>query len=382
MVRFLSPVERKAHQMIARRWVGLGMIIFLTAIAVGMYVQKKNRAGGYNLVSGNLPPFKYNFEFRRMPEKDKVELYIGSRLFTSYCYNEHLKRPILFPVYTASGKVITRGWPLEPRPFDAVDHPHHYGISFTHGDVNGLDFWSNTDSVPDDMKMHYGTIVQQSFDEISSGNDQGILKVTCAWNRPDGRTLMDEHTALVFRAGENLRIIDRTTTLTARDLDVRFQDTKEGMYGMRVSRELEQPSDEPQIYLDANLQRIKQPEVNKTNVHGMYLNSEGLTGDAVWGKRARWVMLSSDISGEPVSVIMFDNPKNPNYPSHWHARGYGLFCVNPFGSNAFTNGEESLNFFLSAGSSVTFRYRIAVLNGHKPDNAEIEKLYQEFVNAG
>lgn len=40
----------------------------------------------------------------------------------------------------ASGKVITRGYPMNPRPFERMDHPHHVGLWFNFGDVNGLDF--------------------------------------------------------------------------------------------------------------------------------------------------------------------------------------------------------------------------------------------------
>ncbi len=378
MVQLLTRGERKTRRKNAFRFVSISFLIFLAVIWAGMFWQSFSRQNEKAAISDKKGPGKFRFEFRQVKDSDKVDLYINGKFFTAYCYNEHLKKPILFPVLTASGKTVTRGYPLAPRPFEPVDHPHHYGISFTYGDVNGLDFWSNTDSVQGDMKMHYGTIVQESFDEISSGNDKGVLKVTCAWNRPDGRTLLDEHTTFVFRADSDMRIIDRTTTLTAEDLGVQFQDTKEGMYAMRVAREMEQPSDEPQVYLDQDLRRIKKPEVYKTNVHGLYLNSNGLTGDAVWGKRAKWVMLSSEINKEPVSIIMFDHPGNPNYPAFWHARGYGLFAVNPFGSNAFTNGEESLNFFLASGNSVTFRYRIAVINGYKPDNADIEKLFDEF----
>ncbi len=379
MIRFLTPYERKIRRRNARRWIEMGFILFLAVIWAGMFFQSK-----YSYKDLSAMPFKpadnsHRFEFK--PEKNlkKVELYVDGKLFTAYCYDEHLKKPVLFPVITASGKTVTRGYPLAPRPFEPVDHPHHYGISFTHGDVNGLDFWSNTDSVPEDRKMHYGTIEQQSFEQIKSGNDKGVLEVTCTWNRPDGRVLLDEHTTFIFTADSDARIIDRATTLTARETGVRFQDTKEGMYAMRVAREMEQPSDDSRFYLDENLRRVKEPADYKAGCHGLYENSEGLTGDAVWGKRARWVMLSSEIKGEPVSIIMFDHPGNPNYPAHWHARGYGLFAVNPFGSNTFTDGKESLNYFLAPGDSVSFHYRIAIINGYKPDKIQVEKMFRNFV---
>ena len=43
--------------------------------------------------------------------------------------------------------MVTRGFPLEPRPGERVDHPHHVGLWFNHGDVNGVDFWNNSESL-------------------------------------------------------------------------------------------------------------------------------------------------------------------------------------------------------------------------------------------
>jgi hypothetical protein len=189
---------------------------------------------------------------------------------------------------------------------------------------------------------------------------------------------MDENTTFTFSANENIRFIDRTTTLTARDIGVLFQDSKEGMYCIRVAREMEQPSEEGRDYLDENLNLIPASRRPEVTLKGMYANSEGQTGDEVWGKRARWVVLSSEMSGDPVSIMMFDHPENPNYPSHWMARGYGLFGINPFGSAVYSEGKESLNFFLKPGESVTFRYRIVVTDGEKPANDKIESLFNDF----
>src|SRR5882757_1995727 len=69
----------------------------------------------------------------------KVDVMIGGKLFTSYIYPDDLDKPVLYPVYTSKGTVITRGFPRDPRPGERVDHPHHVGIWFNYGDVNGLD---------------------------------------------------------------------------------------------------------------------------------------------------------------------------------------------------------------------------------------------------
>src|SRR5690606_42152228 len=64
---------------------------------------------------------------------------VGGKHFTSYVYTENLKKPVLYPIKTADGALVTRGFPLKNRPFERTDHPHHIGLWLNYGDVNGLD---------------------------------------------------------------------------------------------------------------------------------------------------------------------------------------------------------------------------------------------------
>ena len=93
------------------------------------------------------------------------------------------------------------------------------------------------------------------------------------------------------------------------------------------------------------------------------ISSEGITGDAVWGTRAKWMNLSGIIGNEKISVVICDHPKNPGYPTYWHARGYGLFAANPLGWNDFTKGKEQFNFSIPAKKSAKFRYRVIISSG-------------------
>ena len=174
-----------------------------------------------------------------------------------------------------------------------------------------------------------------------------------------------------------MRVIDRTTTLTAVNEDVSFKDNKEGMIAIRVTRALEHPSDRPVVLSDAHGKSTEVPVMNNEGVTGQYLSSTGVKGMDVWGKRAEWVALSGVVEGEKVSVIIFDFPENPGYPTYWHARGYGLFAANPLGQKVFSEGKEELNFKLEKGNSVTFRYQILVLSG-ETSREKIEELYQIF----
>jgi len=307
----------------------------------------------------------------------RVDVIVDGKPFTSYIWPTTLKKPTLFPLRSANGTVVTRGYPLEPRKGERVDHPHHVGLWLNHGNVNGLDFWNNSDAIKADQAPKYGTIVHSRIVEAKSGKDRGTLVIEADWLKPDGKALLKEHTEFVFQGDTGSRTIDRTTTLTALGERVVFQDDKEGTFGMRVARSLELPYDKAEVLTDESGHPTAKPVLDNTGVSGQYTSSEGLKGDAVWGTRGRWMMLTGTVDAEPVTLAILDNPSNPGFPTYWHARGYGLFAANPLGEKVLTNGKKELNLTLEPGKSATFRFRVLILHGTaKPD--DIEKAYQSF----
>lgn len=314
--------------------------------------------------------------------EQKVDVMVDGKLFTSYLYTDKLsvlKKTVLYPLVSANGVAVTRGYPLDPRPKERTDHPHHIGAWLNYGDVNGLDFWNNSDAISDERASEMGTIRNRKITNIESGNGQGQLDVICDWMNSEGTPILEENTEFVFIASDGKRIIDRTTTLTALKEPVIFNDNKEGMVGMRMARQLEIPSDKPVTLSDAHGKKTDVPVLDNAGVSGNYLSSEGIKGMDVWGKRAKWVSLYGVIEGKDVSVVIMDNPGNVGYPTYWHARGYGLFAANPLGQKIFSDGKEELNFSLKAGESVTFKYRILLLDG-KGSKKQLKIEYNDFVN--
>ena len=310
----------------------------------------------------------------------RVDIVIDGRPFTSYVWPEVLTRPVLFPLRTERGTAVTRGFPLEPRPGERTDHPHHVGFWLSYGDVNGVDFWNNSTALPPEQqaKMGRGRHVRVVLAE--SGPQEGRLEVAVEWVMPDGSVVLDEDTMFVFRGGAGQRIVDRTTRLTARGTQVRFADNKEGFLGLRVARALEHPSTEPGTFTDAAGRATAVAVLDNTGVTGRYRSSEGKEGDDVWGTRGRFVALSGRLPDEDVTVALFDHPENPGAPTYWHARGYGLFAANPLGQAVFSNGREKLNLTLAPGASALFRWRLAILSrGYGA--AEIEALAKEMAAA-
>jgi len=309
----------------------------------------------------------------------RVDIAVDGKPLTSYVWPATLKKPVLYPIRTASGTMITRGFPLEPRPGERVDHPHHAGLWFNYEDVNGLDFWNNSDAIKPEDAHKMGTIVHRSIVSAKSGQ-QGELEVAADWIAPDKTVLLKEQTLFVFRGGPGYRSIDRITRLSALDSKVDFPDAKDGMLGLRVIRALEIPSDKPETFTDASGRPTTVAQLDNTGVNGTYLTSEGKKGDDAWGTRGRWCNLSGVVGSEPVTISILDHPGNPGFPTYWHARGYGLFAANPLGQKVFSKGKEELNFSLAPHASVTFRYRILISSSIMTPQAS-EAAYQEFASA-
>ncbi|PWJ58337.1 methane monooxygenase PmoA-like [Dyadobacter jejuensis] len=334
--------------------------------------------GSLSLLCAAGTSFAQKVTFNKKDSEKKVEVMIDGKVFTNYFYpgEDKLKKAVLYPVYSPQGTLVTRGWPLDPRPGERVDHPHHVGVWLNYEDVNGNDYWNNSDAV-DHAKRAYGTIIHTGITSMKSKKGKGELVVTADWVDKNGKLTLKEVTTYTFSGKGNKRVMDRATTLTAVNGDVAMPDIKDGMFAIRVARELELPSKKPEIFTDASGIATKVPSLNNEGITGNYRNSNGVEGEDVWGKRAVWCNLTGEIKSEPISVAIIDHPKNVGYPAYFHARGYGLFAINPLGQKAFSDGKEVLNFVLKNGSSTTFRYRMVVASEHLSDaalNAEATKF--------
>ena len=312
------------------------------------------------------------------PAEQRVDVLVDGKPFTAYIWPDRIKKPVLFPLRTAGDTVVTRGYPLEPRPGERVDHPHHVGLWFNHGDVNGVDFWNNSEDLKPEAAAKMGTIHHRRVVSSKSGADKGELEVAADWVMPDGSTVITEHARFVFGAGTGVRTIDRVTTLTAGATRVVFKDNKEGVIAVRVARALEEPATKPEVFTDAAGRPTTVAALDNAGVNGLYTSSEGITGGKVWSTRGRWVALSGRVGAEDVVLLMLDHPKNPGYPTHWHARGYGLFSANPLGAAVFSEGKERLDYTLEAGASGVFRHRLVIQTG--PFSADkAEAAWKAFV---
>jgi hypothetical protein len=291
---------------------------------------------------------------KQTPEQIAVEI-DGKPFTVFYIAGAGLNRPYLYPLRSASGKMVTRSFPAGQLPGETTDHPHHAGLFYGHGDVNGYNYWAiqNVPTPPAPTDATMGRIVLDHVVSVKSGKTSGSVDIVFTWLKPDGKPLLTETRRMTFSTRPGLRIIDVDFDLAAVEKAV-FRDTKEGTFAMRMATPLEE---------------------GKT---GKLMNAQGGEREkGVWGKRSEWVDYSGELEGEPVGVVMMDHPGNPRHPTYWHSRGYGLHSINPFGVSDFLGDKtKDGSLTLAPGEHVRFRYRVVIHGPTSP--AALAGLYQQY----
>jgi len=277
----------------------------------------------------------------RYSSADKT-IAVDGKPFTTFHDGDDVGKPYLAPVRSASGKIVTRGFPMEMIEGESRDHVHHTGLWFSYDDVNGTKLWENH---PSYNKPRMGKEVVRSAEWKN-----GALATVIEWRDTEGKVLLIENRDMTFSGDAKTRAIDFRITLTAAQ-DVVLGDTKEGAFAIRLA----------------------EPFTEKKGGH--MVDADGRAGmKNVWGKRSNWVDYVADLDGEKIGVAMFDHPDNPRHPTYWHARDYGLFALNPFGRNAFDDKQEESKWKLPTGEKLSFRWMVVV----HPADADVAKLYGEW----
>jgi hypothetical protein len=285
-------------------------------------------------------------------EADQVHVEIDGKAYTTFYLAPGGNKPYVYPLSTATGVVVTRHFPMEEFPGETKDHPHHRGMFFSHGDINGYNFWATE---PEMKSTNKGRMVLKEV-KTKGGGKSGTIHAVFDGQDPQGETIMTETRNLTFYSDPKLRIIDYDILILPK-VKLTFADTKEGTFGIRLATSMTEDKG------------------------GRMVNADGAeTEKNVWGKRSSWVDYYGSVGQDTVGVAVFDNPANPRYPTYWHSRAYGLLAANIFGVRDFT-GDKSQNGSLTIGPGepLRFRYRIVIHPGDARA-ANIAALYKQYAS--
>jgi hypothetical protein len=307
--------------------------------------------------SGSPSPFRQTAQPVQLTRiGSRVDVQVGGRPFTAYYFDPAVAKPYFFPLRSALGTVVTRGFPMTADVAgEDRDEPHQRAMYFAHGDINGFDFWGEA-AFPkwsNHPASTFGRTVFRSLDEVLDGAEGGALRATFDLVTPTG-PIGSETQTYRFGGDEQSRVIDCEFAIHATHGSIKMGDTKEGTFAIRVVKALDSPP-------------------------GHMVNANGASGEkGIWGKRSNWVDYYGRVAGEDVGLAIFDHPNNLRAPTYWHARAYGLLAANPFGLRQFTGDRrQDGSYAIPAGGSLILRYRVLIHHGGAPQ-AGVADAYREF----
>ncbi len=239
---------------------------------------------------------------------DRIHIEIDGQPFSDFYFGPDAPKPYLHPLRSASGKIVTRRFPMEKGTGETTTDQHHRSLWLGFKLVNGYDYWENEFSY---NNKNAGKAVTRSIDEVKSGDRSGIIVATIVWLSPTGEPQIEEHRRMAISDDGKLRIIDCEIDLKA-IVKTTFGDSKDGAFSVRVAESMAERKG------------------------GIINNSEGgRTMAQTWGKPASWVDYTGEVDGEKVGIALFEHPSSFHHPSRWHVRDYGLLAINRFRSQRF-----------------------------------------------
>ncbi len=296
-------------------------------------------------------PKKAHADFQLKEHAGGVQILHGDKLVADYLTKSGSK-PIIWPLLGPTGAKMTRDYPMVADSKDeAHDHPHHRSLWFTHGEVNGVDFWLEGEGKG-------GITEHLEFTEKSAGKT-AVIASRNLWKSPTGEKVLSDSRRFTFGADASANWVDCEIELRATEGDVHFGDTKEGTFGVRVAETMK---------VDAKK-------------GGKIINSAGQIDSAAWGQPAEWVDYFGPVGSETLGVAILCHPTTFNHPNRWHVRTYGLFAANPFGEYHFTGAKEKTNGVrMKQGEKLLFRYRVMLHVGDEKAGRVAER-YAEFAKS-
>jgi hypothetical protein len=300
---------------------------------------------------------------------DRLLVEIDGKPYTNYYLAPGGNKPYVWPLSTASGAVVTRHFPMEDFAGEVKDHPHHRGMFFSHGDINGINFWATEAPAATAQKgqakaqskgqprLERGEMRLKKVLEMKGGGKSGTIKAVFEGLDASGKAVMTETRTITFYKDPVLRTVDFEIVIQPLE-KLTFRDTKEGTFGIRLATSMQE---------DKGSGRM-------TNAEG------GRTEKNVWGKRSAWVDYCGPVDGQTVGVAIFDNPANPRHPTYWHSRAYGLHAANIFGVHDFTgDAKQDGSMTIEPGQPLRFRYRVVIHPGDT-SAAGIAGLYKKYAS--
>ncbi len=136
-----------------------------------------------------------------------IQILRGDKLVADYLTKSGSK-PIIWPILGPTGAKMTRDYPMvADSKNEDHDHPHHRSLWFTHGEVNGIDFWLEGEGK--------GGITDHLEFTEKSGGKSAVIGTKNLWKSPSGEKVLSDSRRFTFGADETANWIDCEIELRA-----------------------------------------------------------------------------------------------------------------------------------------------------------------------
>lgn len=296
------------------------------------------------------------------PLAGRTAIKINGQPFSELHFGAKAHKPYLHPLRSASGKVVTRGFPVDPHPEEMTNSPHQLGLWVGHERLNKVDFFEVDPVMEISKKRAVGTVAFKDLTAVSSGARQGSLAFQADWVAPDGKVHVVENRTMTFHAEPaHLRTVDVDFTLRFPE-GADIADHADGVLGLRLGRAFEERNG------------------------GVVRNFTGAQGaDNLYARRSPWIDYTATVDGEALGVAVFDHPDNYNFPTRWKIRTFASIFASAFGEKEFYTekplaglapvGAKDAGLTLGPGATLRFRYRVVV---HPAKGFDVDEAWRQF----
>jgi methane monooxygenase PmoA-like len=272
-----------------------------------------------------------------------VTVKAGTAPVFEYRYTDVPFKPYVVQFFTPSGVNVLRDAPS--------DHHHHHGLMYAIS-VDGVSFWQE-DTDP-------GRQIHRAFEELGDTNPKAkqtgfIERLDWLLPKDDQIALKEKRTVAALQGktdlGASLITWESAFTLPAGKKKAELTGSHYYGLGMRY--------------------------VESMDKVGTFFNADGTEGELVRGTEyvtpSKWCAYTAEADGHPVTVAMFDHPKNARHPAMWFTMTHG------FSYMAATLNLWKEPMTITEGDDLTLRYGVALWDGHM-DKKTVEELYQRWLD--
>jgi hypothetical protein len=268
-----------------------------------------------------------------------VTVRAGSRPVLEYQSAASPMKPYVGQLFTPAGVPILRDSPK--------DHKHHHALMFA-VKAGGVNFWEEV--------KHSGRQVAQAAPALNSSRVNAASRSTILqqldWLGPEDRKILEEQRTVSVISNSDIP----ATLVTWRS-------------------RLHAPKGQDAVTLKGtHYDGLGMRFVESMDNGGRFFNSEGKEGTLVRGTErvaeARWAAYTAKAGARPVTVAIFDHPKNPR-PGHFFT------MTSPFAYLSVTLNVWKQPIEMAPDSDLDVRYGVALWDGQiKPE--QVETLYEHW----